>query len=70
MPQSREAGWEVALFNRSVLKQAKYHSILELLQDPAGKISLNIRPTMVVMSTSLTEAARPSHTPHLIKSLS
>lgn len=34
--------WAVALFNRSVLKQAKYRRVLELLQDPADKISLDI----------------------------
>jgi SAM-dependent methyltransferase len=36
------AGWAVALFNRSVLKQAKYRRILELLDDSSGKTSLDI----------------------------
>jgi len=42
LPQSPEADWAVALFNRSVLKQAKFHRIVELLQDPAGKTNLDI----------------------------
>ncbi|MBA3658128.1 MAG: class I SAM-dependent methyltransferase [Gemmatimonadales bacterium] len=36
------ARWAVALFNRSVLKQAKYRQISALLDDPAGKTSLDI----------------------------
>jgi SAM-dependent methyltransferase len=34
--------WAVTLFSRSVLKQAKYHKVLELLDDPSGKTSLDI----------------------------
>jgi SAM-dependent methyltransferase len=34
--------WAVALFNRSVLKQAKYGRVVELLDEPAGKTSLDI----------------------------
>jgi SAM-dependent methyltransferase len=34
--------WAVALFNRSVLKQAKYRRILELLDDPVGRTNLDI----------------------------
>ena len=36
------AEWAVALFNRSVLKQAKYRKVLELLEDPTGKTNLDI----------------------------
>jgi SAM-dependent methyltransferase len=36
------AEWAVALFNRSVLKQAKFHRVLELLEDPVGRTSLDI----------------------------
>lgn len=42
LPHSPEVAWAVALFNRSVLKQAKYHKVLELLQDPTGRTSLDI----------------------------
>ncbi len=42
MPHSPEAGWAVALFDRSVLKQAKFRQIEALLEDPAGKTSLDI----------------------------
>jgi SAM-dependent methyltransferase len=42
LPQLPETGWALALFNRSVLKQAKFQRILELLQDPTGKTSLDI----------------------------
>jgi SAM-dependent methyltransferase len=34
--------WAVALFNRSVLKQAKYRRVVELLEDPEGRTSLDI----------------------------
>ncbi len=36
------AGWAVALFNRSVLKQEKFRRISELLDDPVGRTSLDI----------------------------
>ena len=42
MPRSSEADWAVALFNKSVLKQAKFRRILDLLDDPAGKTNLDI----------------------------
>jgi len=41
-PGSPQAEWALALFNRSVLKQAKWDRILEFLQDPAGKTNLDI----------------------------
>ena len=55
MPQSPEADWAVALFNRSVLKQAKYKRVLELLQDPAGKTSLDIGADNGVISYLLRQ---------------
>ena len=55
MPQSPETGWALALFNRSVLKQAKYHRIVELLQDPTGKTSLDIGADNGVISYLLRQ---------------
>lgn len=56
MTQSPEAGWAVALFNRSVLKQAKYHKIRELLlQDSAGTTSLDIGADNGVISYLLRQ---------------
>jgi len=40
------ADWAIALFNRSVLKQAKYHRVAALLDNPAGKTSLDIGADM------------------------
>lgn len=36
------AEWAVALFNRSVLKQEKYRRITALLDDPAGRVNLDV----------------------------
>src|SRR4051812_19845428 len=36
------ADWALALFNRSVLKQAKYRQIVARMDDPAGKRGLDI----------------------------
>jgi SAM-dependent methyltransferase len=36
------AGWALALFRRSVLKQEKYRRITALLDEPAGRTSLDI----------------------------
>jgi SAM-dependent methyltransferase len=47
--------WAVALFNRSVLKQAKYGRVLELLDDPAGKTSLDIGADNGVISYLLRQ---------------
>lgn len=47
--------WAVALFNRSVLKQAKYRRVLELLDDPAGKTSLDIGADNGVISYLLRQ---------------
>lgn len=42
MPHSPEAAWAIALFQRSVLKQAKFRRIVSLLDHPAGKTNLDI----------------------------
>jgi len=42
LPHSPEADWAVALFDRSVLKQAKFRQIESLLDEPAGKTNLDI----------------------------
>jgi SAM-dependent methyltransferase len=42
LPQSPEADWAVALFERSVLKQAKFRQIETLLEEPVGKTNLDI----------------------------
>jgi SAM-dependent methyltransferase len=40
--QEDGASWAVALFKRSVLKQEKYRRISAMLEDPAGRTSLDI----------------------------
>ena len=42
MTDQSHADWATALFNRSVLKQAKYRRVAALLDNPAGKTSLDI----------------------------
>ena len=42
LPDSSEAEWAVALFDRSVLKQAKFRRIESLLDEPSGKTNLDI----------------------------
>lgn len=54
-PQTSEVGWAVALFNRSVLKQAKYQRIMAQLQDPAGKTNLDIGADNGVISYLLRQ---------------
>jgi SAM-dependent methyltransferase len=54
MSQS-DAEWAVALFNRSVLKQAKYRRVLELMDDPSGKTSLDIGADNGVISYLLRQ---------------
>lgn len=36
------AGWALALYRKSVLKQAKFHQITSLLDDPTGRTNLDI----------------------------
>jgi SAM-dependent methyltransferase len=47
--------WAVKLFNRSVLKQAKYKRVLQLLADPAGKTNLDIGADNGVISYLLRQ---------------
>jgi SAM-dependent methyltransferase len=47
--------WAVALFRKSVLKQAKFRRILELLDDPAGKTNLDIGADNGVISYLLRQ---------------
>ncbi|HKT59586.1 MAG TPA: class I SAM-dependent methyltransferase [Gemmatimonadales bacterium] len=50
-----ETEWALALFRRSVLKQAKLRRILELLDDPAGKTNLDIGADNGVISYLLRQ---------------
>jgi SAM-dependent methyltransferase len=47
--------WAVTLFRRSVLKQAKYRRVLELMDDPAGKTNLDIGADNGVISYLLRQ---------------
>ncbi len=47
--------WALALFNRSVLKQAKYQKLLEHLEDPSQKTSLDIGADNGVISYLLRQ---------------
>jgi SAM-dependent methyltransferase len=47
--------WAVALFNRSVLKQAKYRRVVELLEDPTGKTSLDLGADNGIISYMLRQ---------------
>jgi SAM-dependent methyltransferase len=47
--------WALALFRKSVLKQAKFRRILELLDDPAGKTNLDIGADNGVISYLLRQ---------------
>jgi SAM-dependent methyltransferase len=50
-----ETEWALALFRKSVLKQAKLRRILELLHDPAGKRNLDIGADNGVISYLLRQ---------------
>ncbi|MBA3759295.1 MAG: class I SAM-dependent methyltransferase [Gemmatimonadales bacterium] len=65
MPQSPEAGWAVALFNRSVLKQAKFRQIELLLDEPAGKTNLDIGADNGVISYLLRRRGGQWHSADL-----
>jgi SAM-dependent methyltransferase len=47
--------WALALFQRSVLKQAKYQRVLELMDDPTGKTNLDIGADNGVISYLLRQ---------------
>lgn len=59
------ARWAVALFNRSVLKQAKYRQISALLQDPVGRTSLDIGADNGVISYLLRQRGGRWHSADL-----
>jgi len=50
-----ETEWALALFRKSVLKQAKFRRILELLNDPTGKTNLDIGADNGVISYLLRQ---------------
>ena len=50
-----DAEWAVKLFRRSVLKQAKYDRVLELLTDPSGRTNLDIGADNGVISYLLRQ---------------
>jgi SAM-dependent methyltransferase len=62
---SPEADWAVALFNRSVLKQAKFRQIESLLEDPAGKTNLDIGADNGVISYLLRRRGGQWHSADL-----
>jgi SAM-dependent methyltransferase len=59
------SGWAVALFNRSVLKQAKYRQILAHLANPAGKNNLDIGADNGVISYLLRQRGGEWHSADL-----
>jgi len=62
---SPEAAWALALFNRSVLKQAKFRQILARLDDPAGKRGLDIGADNGVISYLLRQRGGRWHSADL-----
>jgi SAM-dependent methyltransferase len=59
------ADWAVALFNRSVLKQAKFRQVLAHLDDPAGKTNLDIGADNGVISYLLRQRGGEWHSADL-----
>lgn len=55
MNSQTDSEWAVKLFNRSVLKQAKYKRVLQLLADPADKTNLDIGADNGVISYLLRQ---------------
>jgi SAM-dependent methyltransferase len=60
-----EAEWALALFNRSVLKQAKLRQIVARLDDPAGKRGLDIGADNGVISYLLRQRGGQWHSADL-----
>jgi SAM-dependent methyltransferase len=52
---STPSEWAVSLFRKSVLKQAKFRRILELLDDPGGKTNLDVGADNGVISYLLRQ---------------
>jgi SAM-dependent methyltransferase len=65
LPHSPESDWAIALFNRSVLKQAKFRQIESLLDDPAGKTNLDIGADNGVISLLLRRRGGQWHSADL-----
>jgi SAM-dependent methyltransferase len=63
--RKEEADWAVALFKRSVLKQAKFRQILAFLDDPAGKTGLDIGADNGVISYLLRQRGGQWHSADL-----
>jgi len=61
----QDAEWALALFRRSVLKQAKFRRILALLDDPAGKTGLDIGADNGVISYLLRQRGGQWHSADL-----
>lgn len=64
-PGSTGAEWALALFNRSVLKQAKFRQIVARLDDPAGKRGLDIGADNGVISYLLRRRGGEWHSADL-----
>lgn len=60
-----EAVWGIALFNKSVLKQAKFRQIVARLDDPAGKRGLDIGADNGVISYLLRQRGGHWHSADL-----
>ncbi len=60
-----EAAWGIALFNKSVLKQAKFSQIVARLDDPAGKRGLDIGGDNGVISYLLRQRGGRWHSADL-----
>jgi SAM-dependent methyltransferase len=65
LPPKGETDWAVALFKRSVLKQAKFRQILAQLDDPAGKVGLDIGADNGVISYLLRRRGGEWHSADL-----
>lgn len=60
-----ETAWALALFNKSVLKQAKFRQIVARLDDPVGKLSLDIGADNGVISYLLRQRGGRWHSADL-----
>jgi SAM-dependent methyltransferase len=60
-----DADWAVALFRRSVLKQAKYQRVSKLLDEPKGKTNLDIGADNGVISYLLRQRGGDWHSADL-----
>jgi SAM-dependent methyltransferase len=65
LPHSADSEWALALFHRSVLKQAKFRQIEALLGEPAGKTNLDIGADNGVISYLLRQGGGTWHSADL-----